>query len=138
MQVHQAWQGCVHQMYPTKTRLPVMCSPFYVFEPHTCAAGKMAGRCVADHQPPNKMVQLALEERSAARGLHGLLLRLWPGELAQRFYPQCLKCSSVQGASLVGGGKARRALVFHRWLLRQPQVALGGVAIGYINAVMQV
>ena len=64
------------------------------------AAGKTRGKCIADHQPPNKMINMA----KAARGLRGFLLRHWPNAMTQRFYPHCERCSGLQvrsGGSLL-------------------------------------
>lgn len=95
---------------------------------HSAArAGRRVGQFVADHQPPNHNVKLALE----ARGVQGWLLRRWPSALAQKFYPQCRQCSQLQAAAV---RTKTRVLVFQRWLFRQRQVLLGGAAIGYLNS----
>ena len=90
-------------------------------------AGKRGGQFVADHQPPNGNVKLALE----ATGVQGWLLRRWPSALAQQFYPQCRACSQLQAAAV---RTKSRVLVLHRWLLRQRPLFLGGATIGYLNS----
>ena len=60
---------------------------------HSC--GRQVKKYVADHQPPNKISQ----------------------EM-QRFYPQCEKCSVLQGGSLAGSKATSAALVQHSLSLR--------------------
>jgi hypothetical protein len=96
-----------------------------------CRAGRITATCIADHQPPNKMIKLAKE----ARGLRGWLLRSWPNAMVQRFYPHCEHCSQLQAGAMRQGRDGMKAvLVWHSWLRRQPQLLLAGALLGYMNA----
>ena len=79
---------------------------------HHC--GSRVGSVVGDHMPPNHHVRLHQSQKPWARS--PLLkwvanaLNIPTGPPRQRYYPQCLNCSSLQ-SSAVRNGKTR--LVFH-------------------------
>jgi hypothetical protein len=83
---------------------------------------------IADHQPPNKIVR----DIKASRGIRGWFLRLYP--TAQKYYPQCLRCSQRQAGALIGQ-HPQTVLVMHQWLRHNPQILLVGALLAYFNLV---
>lgn len=81
---------------------------------------------IADHQPPNRIVQ----DAQKARGVRGWYLRLH--STTQRFFPQCHLCSKLQAKTLKAA-KPPTTLVLHNWLLRNPQLLLAGMLLAYFN-----
>lgn len=64
---------------------------------HSCGE-RIGVEFVADHQPPSSLI---------GNHRNGSTKSPIPNPLLQRFYPQCVKCSRIQGGILAGGnGKA--------------------------------
>jgi hypothetical protein len=85
-------------------------------------AGVKNGCFIADHQPPNKIVDILGARKK----------RFWQLKhrvIPQRFYPQCRSCSQLQGKALAH--TVKRVLVTHRLLFRRPQLMLIGLALAF-------
>ena len=72
---------------------------------HSCGE-KRGVEFVADHQPPSKLI---------GNHRNGINNPPKPSPLLQRFYPQCVKCSRIQGG-ILGGGNSKFAS--HRQAVR--------------------
>lgn len=92
---------------------------------HHC--GRRAGKSIADHIPPNMIVQSIKQQPRRS-----LLASLFAGQrsTAQRFYPQCVNCMKRQSSVLLHG---KNPLVFHmkRGFPRPPYYA--GFLVGALN-----
>ncbi|KAH7307539.1 hypothetical protein KP509_22G064300 [Ceratopteris richardii] len=73
---------------------------------HHC--GRRSGKSIADHIPPNMIVETIKQKRN--QGFWAKLLNVKQTRTPQRFYPQCEKCMKRQSAFLING---KNPFVFH-------------------------